>query len=73
MTSPPYPSPLVGYEAAAAQLTDDRNDDGKSFRNPQTGILSTAYEAFPEPLDNGIRGGLSVPPSPLSTTPTDTP
>jgi len=60
MPSSPYPSPLAGYETAAAQLPDDRNDDGKSFRNPQTGILSTAYEAFPEPLENGIRGGFDI-------------
>lgn len=69
MTNPPYPSPLAGYEAAAAQLTDDRNNDGKSLRNTQTGVLSPAYSLFPSPLDNGIRGGLSVPPFPLPLPP----
>jgi hypothetical protein len=52
-----YPSPLTGYENAAP-LSDERAEDGKSFKNAQTGVLSSAYEKFPEPLDNGVRGGL---------------
>ncbi|KAK1831078.1 DOPA-like domain-containing protein [Podospora conica] len=60
MTNPQYPSPLAGYEDAAAQLTYDRNPDGKSIRNTQTGVLSTAYSEFPSPLDNGIRCGFDV-------------
>jgi len=52
-----YPPPLAGYENAPA-LPDERAEDGKSFVNPQTGVLSGAYEKFPEPLDNGVRGGL---------------
>lgn len=52
-----YPSPLAGYEGAEP-LSDDRNEDGKSYKNVQTGVLSEAYHKFTEPLDNGIRGGL---------------
>jgi len=52
-----YPSPLAGYEDAPP-LPEDRAEDGKSFRNPQTGVLSAAYGKFTEPLDNGRRGGL---------------
>ncbi|KAB5542905.1 DOPA-like domain-containing protein [Coniochaeta sp. 2T2.1] len=54
-----YPSPLAGYENAAA-LPDEKDEDGKSYKNPQTGILSGAYEKFPEPLDNGRRGGFDI-------------
>jgi aromatic ring-cleaving dioxygenase len=28
--------------------------------NPQTGILSPAYDKFTSPLDNGIRGGFDI-------------
>jgi DOPA 4,5-dioxygenase len=52
-----YPSPLKGYENAPP-LPEERAEDGKSYRNPQTGVLSSAYEKFTEPLDNGRRGGL---------------
>lgn len=38
----------------------ERNEDGKSFRNPQHGILSKAYEEFPEPLSKDRRGGFDV-------------
>ncbi|KAK3998372.1 DOPA 4,5-dioxygenase [Cladorrhinum sp. PSN332] len=54
-----YPSPLAGYENAPP-LPEERNDDGKSFVNPQTGILSPAYEKFISPLDTGRRGGFDV-------------
>ena len=63
MSGPPadfefnYPSPLAGYENAPP-LPEERAEDGKSFKNPQTGVLSPAYEKFTEPLDNGRRGGL---------------
>jgi DOPA 4,5-dioxygenase len=53
----PYPSPLAGYENAAP-LPDEKAEDGQSYRNPQTGVLSRSYERFVEPLDNGRRGGL---------------
>ncbi|KAL1842255.1 hypothetical protein VTJ49DRAFT_5733 [Mycothermus thermophilus] len=56
---PGYPSPLAGYEGLPP-LPEERNEDGKSFKNPQTGVLSSAYEKFPEPLDNGRRGGFDV-------------
>ncbi|KAK4190828.1 DOPA-like domain-containing protein [Podospora australis] len=54
-----YPSPLAGYENAPP-LPDARTDDGKSYVNPPTGVLSPAYEKFVEPLDNGRRGGFDV-------------
>ena len=54
-----YPSPLAGYENAEP-LPDEKNEDGKSYKNPQTGVLSPAYDRFIEPLDNGRRGGLYV-------------
>lgn len=38
----------------------ERNDDGKSFKNPQHGILSKAYEEFPDPLSKDRRGGFDV-------------
>jgi DOPA 4,5-dioxygenase len=52
-----YPSPLEGSDNAPP-LPDERAEDGKSFRNPQTGVLSGAYDKFTDPLDNGPRGGL---------------
>ena len=52
-----WPSPLAGFENAAP-LTDERAADGKSFKNPETGILSPAYSQFTDPLDKGRRGGL---------------
>jgi len=47
-----YPSPLAGYEDAPA-LPDERAADGKSFVNPSTGVLSSAYDKYIEPLDPG--------------------
>lgn len=52
-----FPSPLAGYENAQP-LPEETSEDGKSLKNPQTGVLSKAYEAFTDPLDNGRRGGL---------------
>jgi DOPA 4,5-dioxygenase len=52
-----YPSPLKGYENAGP-LSDEKAADGKSYVNTQTGTLSSAYDKFVDPLDNGIRGGL---------------
>lgn len=52
-----YPSPLTGYENAPP-LPQEKAEDGKSFQNKQTGVLSKAYEKFPTPLDNSRRGGL---------------
>ncbi|PGG95721.1 DOPA 4,5-dioxygenase [Blastomyces parvus] len=54
-----YPSPLEGYENLPP-LPEERNEDGKSFRNPQHGILSKAYHEFPDPLEKGRRGGFDV-------------
>ena len=52
-----YPSPLVGYEDAPP-LPNERAEDGKSFVNPKSDKLSTAYEQFTDPLEKGRRGGL---------------
>jgi hypothetical protein len=52
-----YRSPLEGYENAP-ELPDKLAEDGKSYINNQTGILSSSYTKFPSPIDNGIRGGL---------------
>lgn len=54
-----YPSPLEGYENLEP-LPDERNDDGKSYKNPQHGVLSKAYEEFPDPLTKGRRGGFDI-------------
>lgn len=38
----------------------ERTEDGKSLANPQTGVLSKAYEEFPDPLAKDRRGGFDV-------------
>lgn len=52
-----YPSPLAGFESVPP-LSEERNEDGKSYVNPKREGLSEAYNTFTEPLDNGRRGGL---------------
>jgi DOPA 4,5-dioxygenase len=52
-----YASPLAGFENAPP-LSDEKNEDGKSFANPKREALSESYNSFTEPLDNGRRGGL---------------
>jgi DOPA 4,5-dioxygenase len=52
-----FPSPLEGFEHAEP-LSEERNEDGKSFKNPLRDDRSQAYETFATPLDNGRRGGL---------------
>lgn len=59
----PFPAPLQGYENAPP-LPDSRTEDGKSYVNPPTGVLSPAYSEFVDPLDNGRRGGLYLTLSP---------
>ncbi|CAI4212338.1 unnamed protein product [Parascedosporium putredinis] len=54
-----YPSPLAGFENAPP-LSEERNDDGKSFVNPPREGLSEAYETFTDPLDKGRRGGFDI-------------
>jgi hypothetical protein len=54
-----YPSPLDSYEGLEP-LSDERNEDGKSYKNVQTGKLSKSYETFTNGLDNGKRGGFDV-------------
>ncbi|KAK7993760.1 hypothetical protein PG989_007141 [Apiospora arundinis] len=56
---PTYPSPLTGY-ADAAPLPNERDEDGKSYKNPPREGRSEAYDRFVEPLDNGRRGGFDV-------------
>lgn len=52
-----YPSPLAGWESDEP-LSAEKNEDGKSLKNPEPTKLSSSYEKFVEPLDSGIRGGL---------------
>lgn len=54
-----YPSPLEGYKGLEP-LSDKRNEDGKSYKNLQTGKLSKSYNAFTDGIDNGRRGGFDV-------------
>ena len=41
-------------------MCSERNEDGKSFKNPQHGILSKAYEEFPDPISKDRRGGFDI-------------
>lgn len=52
-----YPSPLEGFENESP-LPDEISEDGKSLKNPQSGVLSKAYETFVDPLHKGRKGGL---------------
>jgi len=54
-----YPPPLQGYEGLEP-LPDEKNEDGKSFKNIQHGVLSKSYEEFTDGIDNGRRGGFDV-------------
>jgi len=55
-----YSSPLAGYENAPP-LPDKLNEDGKSFYNPPSGVLSASYEKFTDPIDNTLSpGGFDV-------------
>ncbi|KAK2597543.1 hypothetical protein N8I77_012322 [Diaporthe amygdali] len=54
-----YPSPLEGYENEPP-LPTETSEDGKSLKNPQTGVLSNAYETFIDPLSKGRRGGFDI-------------
>ena len=54
-----YPSPLEGYEDHKP-LPDELNEDGKSYKNEQTGVLSPSYEKFTSGITNGRRGGFDV-------------
>ncbi|PIG83725.1 hypothetical protein AARAC_007564 [Aspergillus arachidicola] len=54
-----YPSPLKGYEGLEP-LPVELHEDGKTVKNPQHGILSKAYEEFPDPLAKDRRGGFDV-------------
>jgi DOPA 4,5-dioxygenase len=52
-----YKSPLDGVDQTIP-LTEERNEDGKSLKNPPRNGLSEAYSQFVDPLDRGVRGGL---------------
>ena len=52
-----FPSPLEGFENAEP-LPEEKNEDGKSFKNASRDDRSQAYDSFAAPLDNGPRGGL---------------
>ena len=54
-----YPSPLEGYDNAPP-LPDDLNEDGKSFKNPQTDVRSKSYAQFTSGISNGRRGGFDI-------------
>ncbi|KAK3045764.1 hypothetical protein LTS18_013594, partial [Coniosporium uncinatum] len=54
-----YESPLSGFENLPP-LSDERNPDGKSFKNPPPTKRSAAYESFTSPITNGERGGFDV-------------
>lgn len=54
-----FPSPLVGYEGGEP-LSDEFDDDGKSYKNTQTGVLSPSYEKFTSGISNGQRCGFDV-------------
>ncbi|KAL2214559.1 hypothetical protein CC79DRAFT_1328448 [Sarocladium strictum] len=54
-----WPSPLKGYENEPP-LSDEKNDDGKSYVNAPREGLSESYSSFEAPIDNGIRGGFDV-------------
>ncbi|EXJ79596.1 DOPA 4,5-dioxygenase [Capronia epimyces CBS 606.96] len=54
-----YPSPLEGYENLPP-LSDELNEDGKSLKNPETGVLSEAYQRFTSGITNGQRAGFDV-------------
>lgn len=41
-------------------LHRERNEDGKSLKNPQQGVLSKAYDEFPDPLSKGREGGFDI-------------
>ncbi|SMY25471.1 unnamed protein product [Zymoseptoria tritici ST99CH_1A5] len=54
-----YPSPLEGWESSEA-LSDDRNPDGKSLKNPPSTTLSKAYTEFIDPLAKDDRGAFDA-------------
>jgi aromatic ring-cleaving dioxygenase len=54
-----YPSPLTGYESAAA-LPSTLAADGKSYDNPPTASPSKAYTTFTSGITNGPRGGFDL-------------
>ncbi|KAF2174132.1 hypothetical protein M409DRAFT_16402 [Zasmidium cellare ATCC 36951] len=54
-----YPSPLEGYENLEP-LSEERNEDGKSLKNPPPTKTSEAYKAFPDPIANGSKPGFDI-------------
>jgi hypothetical protein len=52
-----FPSPLEGYRGLPP-LSNELEEDGKSFKNPKSEKLSESYERFTSGVDNGRRGGM---------------
>lgn len=58
-----YPSPLKGFENLHP-LPNDLSEDGKSYVNPQTGVLSKSYSRFTSGLStSNTRENLIAEPS----------
>jgi DOPA 4,5-dioxygenase len=54
-----FESPLAGYENLPT-LPEELNEDGKSYKNPETGVLSESYQKFTSGVTNGTRGGFDI-------------
>ncbi|KAJ2906503.1 hypothetical protein MKZ38_001484 [Zalerion maritima] len=54
-----YSSPMKGYENAVP-LPDEIAEDGKSYKNTETGKLSSSYDKFTDPLRRDRRGGFDI-------------
>ncbi|MCJ1480417.1 hypothetical protein MMC06_000572 [Schaereria dolodes] len=56
-----YPSPLEGYENLPPLPNERENSgQGKAYVNPQTGVLSKAYEEFVDPITKSSRGAFDI-------------
>ncbi|KAK4498469.1 hypothetical protein PRZ48_011127 [Zasmidium cellare] len=54
-----YPSPLQGYENLEP-LSEERNEDGKSLKNPPSTTPSSAYTSFPDPIAQSPKPGFDI-------------
>ena len=41
-------------------MHSEKNEDGKSIKNPQHGVQSRAYQVFPDPISKGREGGFDI-------------
>ena len=56
-----YPLPLAVYKDQDLEpLPEQRNEDGKSYKNPASATLSKSYSLFTDGITNGRRGGFDV-------------